>query len=304
MDIDAVITWVDGLDPIHQEKRLMWMDRLGKKSVNFEKRFVQADELIFCLRSIIRFAPWIRNIYIVTDDQYPIFLNQQLLEKYKIKIISHREIFRGYESFLPVFNSETIESMLWRIEGLAEHFVYFNDDFFLLKNIKHDFFFKEKVILRGQWTKDFNYQIKGWHHTRINAANLLGFDKSNYFRESHTCYPLLKNIFQKMFDEGLLNQENLKFKFRDVAQIYPISLHNHYALKYNLAEVKPAYGCIGVGEFNDEWDENKLLSVYNRMETGNCICLNDFSQFANSHPSLIDKFQTYFGSPLPYEKIR
>jgi Stealth protein CR2, conserved region 2 len=32
---------------------------------------------------------------------------------------------------LPTFNSRAIESMLWRIDGLADRFVYFNDDMML-----------------------------------------------------------------------------------------------------------------------------------------------------------------------------
>ncbi len=301
MDIDAVITWVDGLDPAHQKKRLKWMNKLVEKSINFEMRFIQSNELIYCLRSLIKFAPWIRNIYIVTDDQVPDFLNKKFLGNFNIKIVSHREIFEGFESYLPVFNSETIESMLWRINGLAERFIYFNDDVFLLKNVKREFFFCDKVILRGQWTKDFDYEFKGWHRTRINAGELLGFDRSNYFRESHTCHPLLRSVFERMFDEQLLNQENLKFRFRNGSQIYPIGLHNHYAIKYDLAEVAPPWGCVGMGEFDEGWNNERFLSIYARMDKGNCMCVNDFAGFAAARPDFIEKFSTYFGGALPYE---
>ena len=39
------------------------------------------------------------------------------------------------------------------IPGLAEHFIYFNDDFFLLNPVKEeDFFIEGKPVIRGLWT--------------------------------------------------------------------------------------------------------------------------------------------------------
>ncbi len=41
-----------------------------------------------------------------------------------------------------------------RIPGLAEHFVYFNDDFFLIKHTKPTDFFRDGLpVLRGKWLK-------------------------------------------------------------------------------------------------------------------------------------------------------
>ena len=43
---------------------------------------------------------------------------------------------------LPVFNSRAIEINLHRIPGLAEQFVYFNDDMFITKPVTKEDFFK------------------------------------------------------------------------------------------------------------------------------------------------------------------
>ena len=73
MKIDAVITWVDGDDPRHREKR----SRYGHEKI-FEAQDVAGDtrysslgEIFWCVASINRFAPWIDRIYIVTDGQDP-----------------------------------------------------------------------------------------------------------------------------------------------------------------------------------------------------------------------------------------
>ena len=125
--IDAVITWVDGSDPRHAAS----MRKYGK-AVSFKEddvagatRFASNGEVEWCVASIRKFAPFVRTIYIVTDNQDPHIPDGSI----PVKIIDHKELFKGYEEFLPVFNSISIESMTWRIPGLAEHYIEFNDDF-------------------------------------------------------------------------------------------------------------------------------------------------------------------------------
>ena len=74
----------------------------------------------------------VRTIWLVTDDQVPAAIDRPKAEQENIRIVDHREIFRGYEQFLPTFNSYAIETMLWRIDGLADRFLYFNDDMMLV----------------------------------------------------------------------------------------------------------------------------------------------------------------------------
>ena len=100
-------------------------------------RYRDSDELKYSLRSLVRYAPWIRNIYIVTDNQIPKWLN---VEHPRIHMVSHSEIFPN-KSHLPVFSSPAIETHLHRIPGLSKRFIYFNDDVFLGSNVRPDDFF-------------------------------------------------------------------------------------------------------------------------------------------------------------------
>lgn len=100
-------------------------------------RFADNDELRFSLRSIERYAPWIRHIYILTNGQIPAWLN---LNHPKIRVVTHAHIFPN-RSHLPTFSSPAIESHLHEIAGLSEHFLYFNDDVLLGKPIYPDDFF-------------------------------------------------------------------------------------------------------------------------------------------------------------------
>ena len=151
--VDAVVAWVDGGDPTHRAKRKRYLADPGgdggpERVANVERRFSDNDEIRFCLRSIRNYAPWVRTIWLVTDNQIPAAIDRHRAEQNNIRIVDHREIFRGHEQLLPTFNSYAIESMLWRIDGLADRFLYFNDDMMLVGPAEPaDFFSNEGKII-------------------------------------------------------------------------------------------------------------------------------------------------------------
>ncbi|KAF0302299.1 Exopolysaccharide phosphotransferase [Amphibalanus amphitrite] len=128
--IDAVYTWVNGSDPEFRRQLSETLVHLGhppaNESVN-DSRFADNDELRYSLRSLEQHAPWVRRVYLVTNGQVPAWLD---LDDPRITVVTHEEIFPN-KSHLPTFSSPAIESHLHRIKGLSEHFLYFNDDFFL-----------------------------------------------------------------------------------------------------------------------------------------------------------------------------
>src|SRR5690606_34829486 len=69
-EIDLVYLWVDGSDPNWQAKKRRFTGGLSDNSeTNNKGRYVNNDELRYALRSAEKYAPWIRRIFIVTDDQ-------------------------------------------------------------------------------------------------------------------------------------------------------------------------------------------------------------------------------------------
>ncbi|MCC8179682.1 MAG: Stealth CR1 domain-containing protein [Planctomycetes bacterium] len=136
--IDIVYTWVDGADPALREKRRHYAGRLDKAHPDSldASRYRDNDELRYSLRSLERFAPWIKRIFIVRDSQIPQWLKK---DHAKIRMVRHEEIIPP--EYLPTFNSHVIECYLHRIPGLSEQYIYFNDDFFLINHCaKADFF--------------------------------------------------------------------------------------------------------------------------------------------------------------------
>lgn len=144
--IDVVYTWVDGTDPEWiARKRAALEANTGERMAEAaaaDLRFVAHDELRHSLRSLELYAPWVRHVYLVTDRQRPGWLRE---DHPGISVVDHAEI-APEGTHLPSFNSQAIEANLHRIEGLSEHFLYFNDDVFLSSPVTPDLFFHPNGI--------------------------------------------------------------------------------------------------------------------------------------------------------------
>lgn len=137
MPIDLVYLWVNGNDPVWIEKRNRAIGKTEEKSaVNCEGRYADHDELKYSLRSAEMYAPWLRKIFIVTDNQVPEWLD---ITNPKIQIIDHTEILPP--EALPCFNSSVIEHFISRIPGLSERFLYANDDMYFNRPVTPGDFF-------------------------------------------------------------------------------------------------------------------------------------------------------------------
>ena len=124
-DIDIVLLWVDGNDPLWREEKNKYSP-VKEDYSSADNRFRDWDNLQFLFRGIEKFAPWARYVYFITWGHTPKWLNTG---HPKIKVVNHRDYIP--ERFLPTFNSNTIELNLHRIEELSDQFVLFNDDMFL-----------------------------------------------------------------------------------------------------------------------------------------------------------------------------
>jgi hypothetical protein len=140
--IDIVITWVDGDDADWRAEKARWSGDATHTTQDAvdEARFRSRDELLYALRSISQYAGWCRRVHVVTADQTPTWL----VEDDRLRLVPHSEIFPS--EWLPTFNSHSIESRLHHIDGLAERFVYFNDDMFLGRPTRPDLFFTPNGI--------------------------------------------------------------------------------------------------------------------------------------------------------------
>lgn len=303
--IDAVITWVDGEDPVHQAKRERY---LTKKRENRQKdvagatRFNQVGEIYYCLASIMRFAPWINRIFIVTDNQNPNadeFLDRYFPERtIPIEIVDHKEIFKGYEDVLPTFNSLTITSMLWRIPSLSEHFILFNDDVILQKPVTpDDFYHDNKIVLYGQeWLSVpvakmmmtlqtigrhivGRKQLMSFKRFMCNAAITAG--SRRFIRLRHTPHAFFKSIFSDFFAAHPQDlQRNIEHRFRNRRQYSAAELHHLLAYKQKRVVTPLKKDCDAfISPY--EYDLEGLRRELNRIESNEnyiYFCVNSLDR--------------------------
>ncbi|MFO3904273.1 Stealth CR1 domain-containing protein [Enterobacter hormaechei] len=203
--IDVVFTWVDDKDPEWVARynywRKMYCGDTGRHAKD-PARFSNHDELKYSLHCVIKHIPWVRNIFIITDNQRPDWLDDNYDKR--VKMIDHRDIIP--KQYLPTFNSHVIEAHLHNIKELAEHFIYFNDDVFVARPLPAGHFFKnngnaslfisqkslDEMNRKGTSTPTLKASLAG----RALLANLFNGEQIDS-PLVHTYVPLRKSQYEK-----------------------------------------------------------------------------------------------------------
>lgn len=248
--IDFVIIWVDGSDSKWKEEKAKYEPK--KDTDSRDIRYRDWENLKYLFRGIEKFTPWVNKVHFVTCGHLPNWLN---VKCEKLNVVKHSDYIP--EEYLPTFSSHPIELNLHRIKNLSEHFVYFNDDMFILDNMKkEDFFrkglpcesailnpvspagndivenvffnntliinknFNKKDSLKSNLTKWFNLKY-GIELYRTIAC--MGWSNFLGFRYTHLPASFLKSTFVDLWDkefEILNNTSKHKFRSKDDVSQY------------------------------------------------------------------------------------
>lgn len=278
--IDVVITTVDGSDPAWLEKFNAVLARQGVPTLaktSNAARYTARDELRFVLRSLHYYAPYVRTIHVVTDEQCPPWLD---LQHPKINLVDHKDIIDP--GYLPCFNSDAIESCLWKIPGLSERFIYFNDDVLLMAPTQESTFFTSHGLPRffasprripdmpAQWADSYTM------HAHLKSAAAL--ERRGYGRPlckyRHVPFAARKSTLQAMeaeFAEELAQTRSSPLRsetsFATISFLYP-----NYALATGsgvLSNIKYQYVDISW----EDWRE-RLFRACQRTDVTVC-CVNE-----------------------------
>lgn len=237
--IDAVYTWVDATDAGWRQQIAAFRD-IGTLDLD---RFAQSDELRYSLRSLDLFAPWIRRINIFSNCRPPAWFQPSD----RVRWVDHRDVIDA--TFLPLFNSEAIETFLHRIPDLAQHFLYLNDDFFIWNDaVPAAFFtFDGKTIAhlapRGSviyWIQSMDAGVaEDWQSARVNGARLLqarhGFLPTR--QHEHVPYALDRSAIEDLERALAVEFEAVRrSRFRHPADVSLIPfVYHHWAVKQGRA---------------------------------------------------------------------
>ncbi len=310
--VDFVFTWVQGADPAFIDKRAPYLPEKAERIQEYQgdSLYRDSEELRYALRSLELYAPWFRRVFILTDAQRPAWLRE---DEPKARIVDHTECIPA--EYLPTFNSHVIEAYLHRIPDLSEHFVYCNDDFFLLAPCeKTDFF-----TLNGMpyafidWRKSRRrgYALHSPHAASFaNARSYLedhGIVPAPDFITAHVPYPLTKSDMARaheFFAEAIAAFGRNKFRtLNDMALVCHAVPLLSYALKQTVPRDVPYY-YINAKRFDRLTYYQAMLAEKHKGTLPPFLCLNDVGEVPQSHSwrrEMKEFLQKLFPKPSMFE---
>ncbi|MDL2243253.1 Stealth CR1 domain-containing protein [Bacteroidales bacterium OttesenSCG-928-J19] len=182
MDIDFVITWVDMDDPKWKKTFSEYSGGIDNSHNSFsEARFRDYGFLKYWFRGVEKFAPWVRKIHFVTCGQKPDWLDEN---NPRLHLANHEDFIP--KQFLPSFNSTSIEMHMHKIPDLADHFVYFNDDFYIINHLEQERFFRDGLPCDIAAFRQ-NSGFSQWEKRIKNNVRLINrhFDKKEVMKRDH-----------------------------------------------------------------------------------------------------------------------
>ncbi|WP_031015220.1 stealth family protein [Streptomyces sp. NRRL F-5727] len=308
--VDVVYTWVDGSDPEWLRRRAEYAGEAYHAEAANAARYLSRDELRYSLRSLHLYAPWVRTVFLVTDDQTPSWLDTTVPG---LRVVSHKEIFRSPE-VLPTFNSHAIESQLHHIDGLSEHFLYLNDDVMLSREVTPGDFFHASGLTKffpspalvpvGERSLDDPPVAAAGKNNRRLIEQRYGSVLVQKMK--HMPHPLRRSVLAEIETEFAAEYRRTEAnRFRSVDDIsIASSLHHYYA--FHTGRAVPStdlpYAYL---DLTHPWTETRLGRLLAQRDRA-VFCVNDTvstEQDAGGQKDLITPFlEAYFPVPSPYEK--
>lgn len=305
--VDAVYMWVDGGDPAWQQRKAEAMRVCGFPTIFAaagDERFRDNGELRYSLRSLHQFAPWIRRVYLVTDRQVPAWLN---LDHPNVQLVDHREIF-GDDGALPSFNSHAIGARLHHISGLSEHYLHFNDDVFLGRDVLPGTFFHSNgmskfFLSRSTLPLADEGTAPSHEEARRNVVRLLTRDFGRTPARAFFHTPIAQRrstLFELERRYPAQFAATLSHQFRDAGD-YEINSWLHHYFGYLTGRAMPgrlSYDYFDVAS-DAAWSRmRKLLRMRNR----DVFCINDADgTTADQRAQAIGWLESYFPLPSSFE---
>ena len=333
--IDFVLTWVDGNDGEWQkDKENYWIQEGNTPYQDGNKiaRFRDWENLRYWFRGVEKYTPWVNKIYFITYGHIPKWLD---VNNPKLCIVNHKDFIPN--EYLPVFNINPIEINFHRIEELSEHFVYFNDDTFIINKMeKEDFFVKGKpremgctylltnngaddtfqymlFNMMGKVNKNFDFHRcvkKNWRkwfklaygkHILSNFL-LLRFNSVSGLLTPHVPSSLTKSIYKEVWD--VLKEEMTEtctHRFRNPRDITQY-IFRYWAIMKGDFEPTNMYNYCKDFYVVDDYNKDLLDTI--KKQKYKMICINDsieLKEFEEVKKDVIDSFETILNEKSSFE---
>lgn len=303
--VDIVFTWVNDSDKewyrkYQHYKSIAEIESLGNFATD-TARFCNHDELRYSIKSIKKHLPWVRNIFIITDNQKPSWLKSDE----KIKVIDHKDIID--KEYLPTFNSHVIEAHLHRIQGLAEHFIYFNDDVFVARPLPAGHFFKSNGItsLFVSQKSLTSMKKRGTETPTLSASKYASDIFIRDFQLNidtplvHTYVPLKKSAFEETW--SLYEKEIKQFLPNKFRTNQDMNLATFFVpwFSYITGKATPTRDICYYFNIRSTAARSSFKALKKAKKEGglpHSFCANDF----NTHKATLENYRTHLNNALQY----
>lgn len=331
--IDFVVPWVDGNDEKWQREKNQYA---GQEQSSIDSSYVRYRDyglLKYWFRGVEEFAPWVNRIFLITNGQLPSWIN---LEADKLIWVKHEDYIPP--EFLPTFSANPIELPLHRIEKLSDKFVYFNDDFFLIRPVSESQFFKKGLPLMNPCVSltvpkhgydqfahlmlnnvmVINSHFKARKVIRHAMANWLspfrvGFKSASRnwiplclgsfpgFSNPHLPSPFLKTVCEEVWmQEETILTNTMKHRFRSNDDVTQYLFYDwHLVSKQFVPQRRKKMG--HYYSIQSDMTSNKEIIKAVRNQTHPVICINDSSSglSVEEFDRMMSDLQRSFESILP-----
>lgn len=300
--IDAVVLWVDGNDPKWQEERKQYKIAKADEQGNPSSCFRDYDLLEFFFRGIEKNMPWINNVFFITWGHLPKFLDTK---NPRLKIVNHKDFIP--KEYLPTYNSNVIELNLHRIKELSENFILFNDDMYVIDELKEEMFFKNDLVCDSLFSRTMVNYVYGHqiYYTVFNNMSLVNkhfYGHKPFTKWINPKYPIKENISNAVnrltkryssFENQHLALAHKKSTFEEIwkeeGEVLDKMCHNKFRTAYDFSHWLMRYWRFAKGDFNPinvgdigfytdiNWNIDDLVDiVVNKKEK--IFLLNDSSE--------------------------
>ena len=330
-NVDFIITWVDGNDEKWLKEKEKFIPPQNKSS-NAKNRYRDWELLKYWFRGVEKNASWVNKVYFVTYGHMPDWLNT---DYEKLVIMKHSDYIPA--QYLPTYNSNAIEMNFFRINGLSEKIVNFNDDMFIINKTAKEDFFKNNLpcdlagcninmpngesdtishimlnnvdIINKYYNKNqiIKKDIKKWINIKygkylMRTIFLLPWPRFSLFQEMHMPSSILKSTMDELCElEKRRIEETSENRFRSEKDI------NQWVFRYwQIAKGKFEPRSYKFGKYYNI-EEDTILDIKQTIlgNKNKVICLNDSKEdidFEKLKKEIISVFEQKYPDKSKFEK--